>query len=176
MTDAMTKPALCQAYGPFFRIGAAVSNRMTAVPALRDLICRHFSSLTADNQMKPMFLLDRDATLAQGDPARVALRFAPADALLSFARDAGIAVRFQTALRAVADIDGAGRAVVADGQGLVDAQRGGQRYVFHQFHGITGLRHRYHRREETFVHLRAGRIVQIGFRLLRRRDAQNTGI
>lgn len=98
MTDAMTKPALCQVYGPFFRIGAAVSSRMTAVPALRDLICRHFSSLTADNQMKPMFLLDRDATLAQGDPARVALRFAPADALLSFARDAGIAVRFHTLL------------------------------------------------------------------------------
>ncbi len=98
MTDAMLKPALCQAYEPYFRIGAAVSSRMTAVPALRSLICRHYSSLTADNQMKPMFLLDREATLAQGDPTHAALRFAPADDLLSFARDAGIAMRFHTLL------------------------------------------------------------------------------
>ena len=92
----MLKPALCQAYAPYFRIGAAVSSRMTAVPALRDLICRHFNSLTADNQMKPMFLMDRESTLASGDRAHVALRFAPADDLLSFARDAGVAVRFHT--------------------------------------------------------------------------------
>ena len=88
MTDAMAKPALGSAYEPYFRIGAAVSSRMAADPGMCGLICRHFSSLTADNQMKPMFLLDRDATLA--------LRFAPADDLLSFARDAGIAVRFHT--------------------------------------------------------------------------------
>ena len=94
--DAMQQPSLFMAYAPYFRIGAAVSSRMTAVPPLRDLICRHFSSLTADNQMKPMFLMDRDATLAQGNPARAALRFAPADDLLSFARSAGIAMRFHT--------------------------------------------------------------------------------
>ena len=75
-TDAMLKPSLCRAYEPYFRIGAAVSSRMTAVPAMDSLIRRHFSSLTADNQMKPMFLLDRDATVAQGDPSRAALRFA----------------------------------------------------------------------------------------------------
>ncbi len=92
--DAMVNPSLSRAYEPYFRIGAAVSSRLTAVPALRDLICRHFSSLTADNQMKPMFLLDREATVAQGDPSRAALRFTPANDLLSFARAAGIAMRF----------------------------------------------------------------------------------
>ena len=97
-TDAMLKPSLCRAYEPYFRIGAAVSSRLTAVPALRGLICRHYSSLTADNQMKPMFLMDREATVAQGDPTRAALRFALADDLLSFARDAGIAMRFHTLL------------------------------------------------------------------------------
>jgi len=98
MPDTMQKPSLCRAYESCFRIGAAVSSRMTADPALRSLICRHFSSLTADNQMKPMFLLDREATLSRGDPARAALRFAPADALLSFAREAGIPMRFHTLL------------------------------------------------------------------------------
>ena len=96
MKDALQCPSLFKAFENRFRIGAAVSSRMTAVPAMRGLICRHFSSLTADNQMKPMFLMDRDATVARGDLSRAALRFAPADDLLSFARDAGIAVRFHT--------------------------------------------------------------------------------
>ena len=96
MNEAMTKPALRDASAPFFRIGAAVSSRMVSGKELRDLICRHFSSLTADNQMKPMFLLDRESTLAKGDPVRASLRFDAADALLSFARDAGIAMRFHT--------------------------------------------------------------------------------
>jgi GH35 family endo-1,4-beta-xylanase len=42
--------------------------------------------------------MDREATVAQGDPTRAALRFALADDLLSFARDAGIAMRFHTLL------------------------------------------------------------------------------
>ena len=98
MTDAMQVPSLGEAFAPFFRIGAAVSGRMTADPVLRDLMLRHYTSLTADNQMKPMFLMDRAATLASGNPGRVALRFAPADDLLSFARDHGVPMRFHTLL------------------------------------------------------------------------------
>lgn len=94
MTDGLKKPALGQACQPLFRIGAAVSSRMTDQPALRELICRHFTSLTADNQMKPMFVLDREATLAKGDMTRASLHFQSIDALLSFARDAGIAMRY----------------------------------------------------------------------------------
>ncbi len=96
MTDAMQSPALGRAYEPFFRIGAAVSSRMTAMPPMRDAICRHFTSLTADNQMKPMYLMDREATLARGDLTHAALRFDAADALLSFARDNSIAMRYHT--------------------------------------------------------------------------------
>ncbi len=96
MNNSPAIPALCDAASPWFRIGAAVSGRMTGDPEMRSLICRHFSSLTADNQMKPMFLLNRESTLAQGDPRHAAVRFEPADALLSFARDAGIAMRYHT--------------------------------------------------------------------------------
>ena len=96
MTENITKPTLREAAAPWFRIGAAVSSRMTDQPDMRELICRQFSSLTADNQMKPMFLLDREATLAQGDPAHAAVQFRAVDALLSFARDAGIPMRYHT--------------------------------------------------------------------------------
>ena len=34
MTDAMQSPALGRAYEPLFRIGAAVSSRMTAMPQM----------------------------------------------------------------------------------------------------------------------------------------------
>ena len=94
MNNAVT--TLREASRPYFRIGAAVSSRMTDVPEMRDLIIRQFSSLTADNQMKPMYLLDRAATLAGCDPSHAAVRFESADALLSFAREAGIAMRYHT--------------------------------------------------------------------------------
>ena len=96
MTDAMKKPELFRTYENDFRIGAAVSTRLVSVPENKALLLRHFNSVTADNQMKPMFLLDREATLKQGDPCRAALNFAPADAMLHFAREAGIALRYHT--------------------------------------------------------------------------------
>lgn len=94
MAGALQVPSLFKAYEKYFRIGAAVSSRLTADPELAHIICRHFSSMTADNEMKPWSILDRDVTLAQGDPRRAALDFTRADRLLSFAREHGIAVRW----------------------------------------------------------------------------------
>lgn len=96
MTDAITQPSLFCAFRHAFRIGTAVSTRLISVPENRELVLRHFNSLTADNQMKPMFLLDRNATLAQGDPCHAVLNFAPADAMLFFAKTAGIPLRYHT--------------------------------------------------------------------------------
>ena len=77
-------------------LGAAVNTFMTLDPAYRGLIRRHYNSLTADNQMKPESVLDRAATLAQGDPLHAAVDFTRADALMYFARDNGIAMRYHT--------------------------------------------------------------------------------
>ena len=96
MMNALQAPSLSQAYEKYFRIGAAVSSRLTADPVLAEILCRHFSSLTADNQMKPDSVLDREATLARGDLRHAAVNFTRVDALLSFARDHGIAVRYHT--------------------------------------------------------------------------------
>ena len=96
MSNAVNNPSLAGAFERDFRIGSAVSTRLLSDPENKALLLRHFNSVTADNQMKPMFWLDRKSTLAQGTPDRAALNFAPADAMLSFARDAGIPLRYHT--------------------------------------------------------------------------------
>ena len=96
MNDVLQSPSLWEAWQPFFRIGAALSSRLVADPGLAQIVCRHFNSITADNQMKPESVLSREATLALGDPCRAALDFTRVDALLSFARDHGIPMRFHT--------------------------------------------------------------------------------
>ena len=96
MKDALQCPSLFKAFESRFRIGAAINGRMTTDPAYSSLICRHFSSITADNQMKPQFVMDHQATLAQGNPLRAAVDFRWADSLLSFAREKGLAVRYHT--------------------------------------------------------------------------------
>ena len=96
MMNALQSPSLCKAYAPYFRIGAALSSRLIADPELAGIVCRHFSSITADNQMKPFSVLNLEATLSRGDPCHAATDFTRVDALLSFARDHGIAVRYHT--------------------------------------------------------------------------------
>ena len=96
MNSALQSPSLCKAYEPYFRIGAAVSSRLLADPEMAEIVCRHFSSVTAENQMKPESVLNHEATLAQGNPRHAALDFTRVDALLSFARDHGIPVRYHT--------------------------------------------------------------------------------
>nr|AEW47914.1 xylanase [uncultured microorganism] len=96
MNSALQSPSLCKAYEPYFRIGAALSSRLIADPELAEIVCRHFSSITADNQMKPFSVLNLENTLAQGDPCHAAVDFTRVDALLSFARDHGIPVRYHT--------------------------------------------------------------------------------
>ena len=96
MNHALQSPSLCEAYRPYFRIGAAVSSRLVSDPEMAEIVCRHFSSVTAENQMKPESVLNLDATLAQNDPLHAAVDFTRVDALLSFARDHGIPVRYHT--------------------------------------------------------------------------------
>ena len=96
MKNALQCPSLFKAYEKYFRIGAAINGRMPLDADYNALICRHFNSITADNQMKPMFVMDRAATLALGDTCHAAVDFKWVDNLLSFAREKEIAVRFHT--------------------------------------------------------------------------------
>ena len=94
MSDACKTASLKEAYEPYFKIGAAINSWKTDEADYRELILRHFNSITAENEMKPMYVLDREGTLKLGDNVRTAQKFETVDKLLTFARDNGIAVRF----------------------------------------------------------------------------------
>ena len=47
------------AYEGQFRIGAAISRRDLHTPAYMKLLLAQFNSFTCENDMKPMFFLDR---------------------------------------------------------------------------------------------------------------------
>ncbi|MBR4501278.1 MAG: endo-1,4-beta-xylanase [Clostridia bacterium] len=96
MQDAILAPSLGEAYREHFLIGAAVNACMLRDEQYRRLIGHQFTSMTAENEMKPERLLDREATLALADPVRCALRFDQADRMLAFAGECGIRVRFHT--------------------------------------------------------------------------------
>ncbi len=96
MDSVLNSPSLCKSYEPYFRIGAALSSRLVADPELAEIVCRHFNSITADNQMKPFSVLDQAGTLAKGDPCHAAVDFTRVDALLSFAKEHGLSMRYHT--------------------------------------------------------------------------------
>lgn len=94
MADARRALSLYKAYEQHFRIGAAINSWKTDDPAYRELICNHFNSFTAENEMKPAGILNREGTLRIGDGIHTAQDYTRVDKLLSFARDNGIRVRF----------------------------------------------------------------------------------
>ena len=96
MQNALIAPSVGEAYRDHFLIGAAVNVYMLRDERHRQLVKHQFTSLTAENEMKPERLLDREATLALGDPIRCALRFDLADGMLAFAQESGIQVRYHT--------------------------------------------------------------------------------
>ncbi len=73
--------SLSQAYSKYFRIGAAVSGRSAV--SRHDLLMRHFSSLTAENEMK----------YSLTEPEEGRFTFEHADSILSLAREMGIQIR-----------------------------------------------------------------------------------
>lgn len=86
-------PSLREALGGLCT-GAAVHAGQLRRPGSRALLLRHFSSITAENAMKPEALLDHAATLRQGDEMRAAVNLAKAQPFLAFARAHGMTLRF----------------------------------------------------------------------------------
>ncbi|WP_127530147.1 endo-1,4-beta-xylanase [Paenibacillus kobensis] len=76
--------SLHEAYQQHFKIGAAV-NPLT-IATQRELLTRHFNSITAENEMK----------FVSVHPAEDQYTFAAADRLVKFAQDHGMAVRGHT--------------------------------------------------------------------------------
>ena len=86
------------AYEPYFKIGAAISRKNLNTPANMKLLMAQFNSFTCENDMKPMFFLDKDAN--KDDPGKYdlvpALTFEHARPYLEFAKENKIAMRGHT--------------------------------------------------------------------------------
>jgi GH35 family endo-1,4-beta-xylanase/dienelactone hydrolase len=86
------------AYEPYFKIGAAISYKNLHTPADMKLLLAQFNSFTCENDMKPMYFIDKDA--CKSDPEKYnlapALDFETAKPYLEFAKSNGIAMRGHT--------------------------------------------------------------------------------
>ncbi len=82
-------PSLKDVYGGMFKFGTATTVSEIAPKSTQDLICKHFNSLTAGNELKPENVLDRAACLAlaeDGDDTNPQVTLETAKPILEFAR------------------------------------------------------------------------------------------
>ncbi len=87
-------PSLKELYEGRFDFGTAISQQTLVDLKLREMILRHFSIITAGNEMKPEALLDmaKSRELAREDETAVAVRFFGAKTILDFAQKNGLKV------------------------------------------------------------------------------------
>jgi endo-1,4-beta-xylanase len=86
-------PSLKDVYANYFKVGTAVTTTELAPKSAKDLILKHFNSITLGNELKPDAILDQDATLATGSNTDPQVNIASARTILNFARDNNISVR-----------------------------------------------------------------------------------
>lgn len=89
---------LKEAYAPYFKMGVAVAYPDIHTPSHIDLLLREYNSMTCENNMKPMFILDWKENLE--NPAahnlEPAVNFDKCREFLDFARDNHIPMRGHT--------------------------------------------------------------------------------
>ncbi|WP_197029469.1 endo-1,4-beta-xylanase [Butyrivibrio sp. AE3004] len=86
------------AFQPYFKIGAAISRWNLHTQAHMKLLTAQFNSFTCENDMKPMFYLDKDENKSNPEKYNLspALTFKHAIPYLEFAKTQGIAMRGHT--------------------------------------------------------------------------------
>jgi len=85
-------PSLKEVYSPYFKIGTAVTTAELSPQSAKDLIDKHFNSITLGNELKPDALLDRNACIEAGND-NPQINLAPARTILNYCRDNNIPVR-----------------------------------------------------------------------------------
>lgn len=80
-------------YADYFKIGGAVTVSELAPATTKDLILKHYNSLTAGNELKPDSLLDYNATVATGSNVDPQVNLNNARSILNFCRDNHIPMR-----------------------------------------------------------------------------------
>ena len=90
--------SLKKVYESYFKIGTSVSGKNLASPQARKELKTQYSSITAENEMKPMYFLDQQENMANPEKYRTepALKFDMARKYLDFAKESGIPLRGHT--------------------------------------------------------------------------------
>lgn len=88
LNNAVAEPSLREVFAEHFRIGAAITPSAFENDAQRELLSRHFNSVTAENIMKPAALSSMEDYY----------NFSAADSMVDTAAKAGIAARGHTLL------------------------------------------------------------------------------
>lgn len=86
-------PSLKDVYSPYFRIGTATTTMELSPQSTKDLVKKHFNSITLGNELKPDALLQQKACQEEGDNVNPVISLASARTILNFARDNKIPVR-----------------------------------------------------------------------------------
>lgn len=104
-TEATEEPAiddrdasqmsLKDAYADKFQIGVAVNSWQMADPDTMKAICKDYSSITTENEMKPDNLLDRNASMESDDGMPV-INTENLENIMTMAEDAGLKMRGHT--------------------------------------------------------------------------------
>lgn len=85
-------PSLKEVYSQYFRIGTAVTTSELAPQSTKDLIEKHFNSITLGNELKPESILDRNACIEAGND-NPQVNLALARPILNYCRDNNVPVR-----------------------------------------------------------------------------------
>ena len=89
-------PNLMDTYKNQFRLGCAATVSEITPQAARDIILKHFNSLTLGNELKPEALLDEKKMKASGSETDVSVSLRGAEKLLTFAQKFKLPVRGHT--------------------------------------------------------------------------------
>ncbi len=90
-------PSLKDVYADYFKIGGAVTTDELSPQSTKDLVLKHYNSITLGNELKPENVLNQSATLAYleetGDDTNPQVTINSARSILNFCRDNNIPVR-----------------------------------------------------------------------------------
>ncbi|MCI8800774.1 MAG: endo-1,4-beta-xylanase [Lachnospiraceae bacterium] len=90
--------SLRESYQPFFKMGAAVPGRIFGEEVTLAHIVKEYDSITCENDMKPMFLLDEARNCAEPEKYDrcPAVKFDTIERYMDFAKEKGLGVRGHT--------------------------------------------------------------------------------
>lgn len=90
--------SLRESYQPYFKMGAAIPGRIFKEEATLAHIVQEYNSITCENDMKPMFLLDEARNCAEPEKynRNPAVKFDTIERYMDFAKEKGLGVRGHT--------------------------------------------------------------------------------